>query len=86
MAVDNLTQLQIEITDLHRQVDKLTALNRLWLRLGIGQDFQQFLDELLSAALEFVACDTALILLPDSRRASLSVKSASVSTDMMLAR
>lgn len=65
MAVDNLTQLQIEITDLHRQVDQLTALNRLWLRLGIGQDFQQFLDELLSAALEFVACDTALILLPD---------------------
>lgn len=65
MAVDNLAQLQIENADLHRQVAQLTTLNRLWLRLGTGQDFQLFLDELLAALLEFVGCDTALILLPD---------------------
>jgi signal transduction histidine kinase len=71
MAVDSLAKLQIENSDLHRQVAQLTALNRLWLRLGTGQDFQLFLDELLAASLEFIGCDTTVILLPDDEDLTL---------------
>ncbi|MBL8156609.1 MAG: GAF domain-containing protein, partial [Anaerolineae bacterium] len=71
MAVDNSEQLHTENADLHRQVAQLTALNRLWLRLGTGRDFQLFLDELLAASLEFVGCDSVVILLPDDDNLAL---------------
>jgi signal transduction histidine kinase len=71
MAEADLTKLKREKDNLQAQVTRLSALNKIALKLGTTLDFESFLEELINSITQFVPCERVLLLLPDDQQTAL---------------
>lgn len=66
-----LDTVQTEISALKAQIETLTAINTIALKLGTTLEFDGFLEELVGCIVQFVGCKRALILVPDDQDMNL---------------
>jgi signal transduction histidine kinase len=56
---------QAEIADLKAEIARLTAVNKIALMLSTTLDFETFIDQLISAVIQLVGCERAIVLVSD---------------------
>jgi signal transduction histidine kinase len=54
-------------TDLESQIERLKAVNKIALMLGTTLDFEAFIDQLITAVLDYVGCERVIVLVPDDQ-------------------
>ncbi len=61
------SSFEAENANLKAQIERLTAINNIALRLGTTLDFQSFVEQLVAAIVDYVGCERAIILVPDDQ-------------------
>jgi signal transduction histidine kinase len=69
---DPVIQIQTELADLRTENERLKAINKVALRLGTTLDFDAFLHEFVSSVTQYVACERAIVFLPDDPDSALT--------------
>jgi len=64
---DRIAGSQAENMDLHAEIERLKAVNRIALTLGTTLDFDTFVDQLIAAIIDYVGCERVIIFVPDDQ-------------------